>query len=89
MNFRNNRGMTTVSTKDPLLLLLRLKMEGYLVDILLKAGVKRKEIIISTLKMIRPGYFRLTIPHNLRSNNQKKLYTIVTTTYLDLEEGLI
>ncbi len=66
MNSKNNHGMTTVSTKDPLLLLLKLKMEGYLEDILHKAGLIRKVIIISILKMIRHGYFRLTIPHNSR-----------------------
>jgi hypothetical protein len=81
--------MTTVSTKDPHLLSFRQIMEGYLVPILHKVGQRRKEIMISTLKMIKPGYFLLTIPHNSKSLNHNMRYTIITTAYVGLEMDMI
>ena len=81
--------MTTVSIKDPHSLSFRLTMEGYSVHTLHKVGQRKKEIMISTLKMIRPGYFLLTIPHNSKSHNHKRRYAIITTNYVGLEVGMI
>ena len=81
--------MITVSTKDPHSLSFRLTMEGYLVAILHKAGQRRTEIMISLLKTIRLGYFLLTIPHNSKSHNHKRRYTIITGTYVFLEVDMI
>ena len=81
--------MTTVSTKDPHSLSFRLTMAGYSEGTLHKVGQRRTEIIVSGLKMIRPGYFLLTIPHNSKSHNHNKRYTIITVAYVDLEVGLI
>ena len=64
-------------------------MEGYLVPTLHKVGQRRKEIIISTLKTIRLGYFLLTIPHNSKSHNHKMRYGIITEAYVDLEVDVI
>ena len=81
--------MTTVSTKDPHLLSFRQIMAGYSEGTLHKVGLRRTEIIVSTLKMTRPGYFLLTIPHNSKSHNHKRRYTTNTTYYVHLEVGLI
>jgi hypothetical protein len=82
--------MKTVSTKVQHSQSFKLTMGGYSELTLLKVGVRRTEIIISSLKTIRPGYFLLTIPHNSKSHNHKMRYTILTTaTYVDLEMGLI
>jgi hypothetical protein len=64
-------------------------MEGYLVHTLQKAGQKPMKNMISPLKTIRPGYFLLTTPHNLKSHNHKGRYKIITTSYVGLEVELI
>ena len=83
--------MTTVSTKDPHSLSLRLTMGGFSEPTHHKVGQRRMEVMDSTLKTIRPGYFLFTIPHNSKSNNHKikMRYTIITTTYVHLELGMI
>jgi len=81
--------MTTVSTKDPHLLSFRLTTGGYLEVTLHKVGPRRMEIMISSLKTIRPGYFLLTIPHNSKSHNHNMRYAIITTTYVHLEVDMI
>ena len=85
-----NHGINIVSIKDPHLLSLRRKMGGYLEDILHKVGLRSMEmIIITSLMTIRPGCFLLTILHNLKSQNQKRQYSIVAIIYLLLEVALI
>jgi hypothetical protein len=64
-------------------------MEGFSEPTRHKVGQKKMEIIFSTLKTIRPGYFLFTIPHNSKSQNHKMRYTIITTTYVYLELELI
>ncbi len=81
--------MRTVSTKVPHLLSFRLTMGEYSEGKLHKVGLKKMEIMISTLKMTRRGYFLLTIPHNSKSHEHMRRYTIVTATYVYLEVGLI
>ena len=81
--------MTTVSTKVPHSQSFRLTTGGYSEGTLHKVGLRGREIIVSTLKMIRPGYFLLTIPHNTKSHNHNMRYATNTTTYVHLELGLI
>ena len=81
--------MTAVSTKDPLSLSFRQTMEGYSEATLHRVGQRKTEIMISKLKMIKPGYFLLTIPHNSKSRIQNMRYGIITTGYVHLEVGLI
>ena len=64
-------------------------MEGFSEPTRHKVGQRRTDIMISTLKTIRPGYFLFTIPHNSKSQNHNKRYTIITDTYVDLEVELI
>ena len=85
INTRRNHGMKIVWTKDPLSQSFRLTMGEYSEGTLHKVGQRGRDIIISTLKMIRPGYFLLTIPHNSKSHNHNMRYTILTTTYVHLE----
>ncbi len=81
--------MTTVSTKDPHSLSFRLSTAGYSEVTLHKVGQRGTEVIISGLKMTRPGYFLLTIPHNSKSHNHNMRYTIITIAYVYLEMDMI
>ena len=60
--------MKIVLTKGRHSHLFNQRMEGYSEVILLKAGQKRTELMISLLKMPRPGYFQLIIPDNSKLN---------------------
>ncbi len=66
--------MTTASTKDPHSLSFRLTMAGYSELTLHKVGLRKMEVIVSTLMTIKPGYFLLTIPHNSKSHNHNMRY---------------
>ncbi len=64
-------------------------MEGYSEATLHRVGQRKTEIMISTLQMIKPGYFLLTVPHNSKSRNQNMRYAIITIDYVYLEVGMI
>ena len=78
-----SHGMMCVSIKDPHSLSSRQRMEEYLEAIHPKVGLKRREIIVvTTLRMIKPGYFLLTINPNSKLNKigKGRRYTIITIT---------
>ena len=70
--------MICVSIKDPHSLSFRQKVEEYLEAILAKIGHRKREIIVSTLLMIKLGYFLFTINHNSKLNKHNLRYATVT-----------
>ena len=71
MSSQSNLGKITVSTKDHHSQLFNLKMEEYSEAILHKVGQKRRKHMISTLKMIKLGYFLLIIKANSKLNKTR------------------
>ncbi len=67
-------------------------MAGYSEAILPKIGLRRRGVIvIMENQMKRLGYFLFTINPNSKLNKIRKSrrYTIITNTYVHLEEGMI
>lgn len=89
INTQRNHGMKIVSIKGPHSLLFRLIMGGYSEDTPHKVGLRGREIIQSGLVMIRHGYFLSIIKQNLKSQNQKRQFTIIMISYLSLEVDMI
>ena len=61
-------------------------MEGYLADILLRAGLQIK---VTMLLMTRPGFFLLIIKPNSKLKLQAEHYTIEAMVYVTLEVVVI
>ena len=73
INSLKSHGMNCVSTKGQPLQSFNQRIEGFSAVILLKIGKRRRNRLFATVKMIKLGFFHLTINANSKLNNNTKI----------------